>query len=153
MCHYLNWTNPNPSSVFDLVNSAVGGDPTVTSVSDLNSLIELGLDFALLSVDGPMLLGTDIDAISHPAPGTWLVPSALDYQNHPSYLKIENVGIKGLDSIYRFIVNTSDAMPYDFTIDGAMGNGTRLNGSMLGADNEPVPFQVSQIIFLGSPNQ
>jgi hypothetical protein len=146
MCHYQNYTTSEFSTILNLVNTIIGGNPIETSILEVNALVEAGASYAILDPNGPLLFGLGaIEQVSHPATGTWFVPAVIDFNSAPSYVVIENVGIRGLNTVYKLLLKTYDEAPYNLGVLLEAGNGTMLNGSLLGSDYEALPFQTPPV--------
>lgn len=129
MCHYQAFNNSLIVQGLEMFNDLVGGDPVDLSGLGINNLIDQGLDYALLNPNGLLVMGDAADRLSHSEMGTWLITDAFSYVNGVSTFKIKNVGIKGLDSIYKLQLESFSTKPYTLGLNLEMGNGTMINGS------------------------
>ncbi|KAH9254574.1 hypothetical protein BASA81_007331 [Batrachochytrium salamandrivorans] len=129
MCHYQAFNNSLIGQGLKMFNEMVGGDPVALSAFGINNLLDKGLDYALLDPTGLLVMGDAGDRLARPEMGTWLITDAFSYANGVSSFKIKNVGIKGLDSIYKLTVDSFTTEPYTLGLNLEMGNGTMINGS------------------------
>jgi len=141
-CHYQNYMAQNFDSIFNALNQVIGGNPIKTSQIDINALIELGLNYTLIDPKGPLLLGNK-SRITHPQVGDWIFPNVLDYAKHLSHVRLTNIGLRSIDTIYKLTFQRFPAEPYSLSFSLAMGNGTMLDGS----NQPPTPFRADALMF------
>ena len=138
-CHYIDWS-ASPQ-ILDTLNSAIGGDPVSRSAVDVNTLLERAIDYALIDPNGLNLTQN----VANPSPGDYTVTSILSFTAGNSSVRVKNLRLEGLDSIYKLTFSDNATKPYTLGFDLSLGGGVMKNGS-----NTPPTLYTSDPLMLSA---
>jgi len=124
---YFDFNSYTVRQALAAFNENIGGNPVGSSLLSINNLIEEGLSFALEKEYIKFDLKHSPPGSSLNEPGTWRIPTLIEYQNGAKVMMLRDATIKNLDSIHVLTIESFD--PRTLMFDVKIGDGLLYNKS------------------------